>query len=191
MLRLNTILELAKTFSAKSEKDDDKAEIVRAHIKFSAMSVDRDSVDELIGSVPVGWTTHVLFDDMGVPIAPLTLSLDGIALRVTGTIAGANDQAKLPLMQADLTDITITLVKLGALVSGSLAWNAKGDEVEDVTDLLGKTCKITADVFGDSQGDLLRDSARQFVKTMGAMGGGTLKGDGIDVTIPDTSGATA
>lgn len=185
MLTLNTILELGKTFSAKSEKDDDKTDIVRAHIKFTAMAVDRDSCDELIGTVPVGWTTSYLFDDMGVPVAPLTLSLDGLALRVSGVIAGANDQAKLALVQADLTDITITLVKLGALVSGALAWTAKGDEVEDVTDLLGKTCKVEVSVFGDEQQDLLRDAARRFVDNAKRMGGVTISdSNGMKIEIP-------
>lgn len=186
MINLDTVLELGKTFSAKSEKDDDKHEIVRAHVKFTALAVDRDTCDELIGTVPLGWTSSVLFDGMGAPIARLTLSLDDRQLKVTGSIRGANDEGSLPLMQAALTDIEITLVKLGAWVSGSLAWQAKGDEVEDVTDLLGKTCKAIWRITSEEQQDMLRSA----VANIARRGGATItSSSGDSVTIPDRSGA--
>lgn len=160
MLKLDTILDLGRSMSVKREKDDDDSEIVSATLKFTGLAVNRDSIDELMGSVDIGWSSHSLFDEQGAPIRMLTLSLDGTQLSVTGTISGANGQPRLPLMQAQLTAINVTLGNLGGTVSGTLSWKAKGDEVEDVSDLLGKTCKAVFDIRDGQQADMLRQTLR-------------------------------
>lgn len=160
MLKLDTILDLGRSMSVKREKGDDDSEIVSATLKFTGLAIDRDSIDELMGSVSIGWSTDSLFDEQGAPIRPLTFSLDGTELSVTGVISGANGQPRLSLIQANLSAVNITLANLGGSVAGTLSWKARGDEVEDIADMLGKTCKAVVTIQDGQQRDLLRETLR-------------------------------
>lgn len=153
MIKLDTVLELGKSLAVKATKDDTKQRIVIASVKFAGLSVDRDAIDELIGK-PVGWCSRVLFDDQGAPVGHYSLGVLGRLWRISGSIAGGHREGSLPLLQAELTDLTLSLVPLGAVAEGTLTWASRGDEAEDVNDLLGNTCKAVWEITDAGQDDL-------------------------------------
>ena len=153
MIQINSVLELGKSLAVKATKDDSKQRIVIATVKFAALPVDRDTIDELIGK-PVGWCRGVLFDEQGAPVGHYSLGVLGRFWRVSGSIAGGHREGKLPLLQAELTDLTLSLVPLGAVAEGTLTWACRGDEADDVNDLLGNTCKAAWEIHDAGQEDL-------------------------------------
>lgn len=160
MIHLKSAATLAKSFSVKREKGDDDTERVIAHLKLSDCLVDRDQLDELVG-LPVGWSTGALFDDLGAPLARLTLGLGPRDLLFTGTIAGGHKSTdpRLKLRDAEIGGITLELTKLGALLACSLSWIAEGDEVDDIADMLGAICAVEAVISGSGQLDMLEGVA--------------------------------
>ena len=184
MIRITSTATLAKSFSVKREKTDDESEHVVAHLKISDCLVDRDQLDEIIG-LPVGWSTGALFDDLGAPLARLTLGLARRELRLSGVIKGGEKSTdpKLKLKDAAVDGITLELTKLGALLSCQLSWTAEGDEVDDIADLLGQLCAASLVLEDGGQADLVdaaRDLQRQANKT------GTV----TTITGPDGQSAT-
>lgn len=153
MLNIETVCEVGKGLTVKREKSEDD-DIVRCHLKFSGCEVEREAIDQLLG-LPVG-LVQSFFDDLGAPLAKLELAAPGRELGATGRIIGAKPREVLTLgADCELTDIEVALKELGGLLSGTLTWTARGDEVEDVTDLLGRTCKVHATII-EPQGDLLK-----------------------------------
>lgn len=146
-----TICQLAKSLKTGIVKDN-SIETVECELKFSALPVPRDVMDELIG-FPVGWSAAALYDDQGAPFRVVSIGVAMRPLRVTGRICGPDGKPTLALLQAELSGLSFGLVNLGAVVDGKLAWPAKGDEVEDVMELLGKTCRVEWEVTvgGDTQ----------------------------------------
>lgn len=153
MIKINTVLEMGKSLTVKSSKDDAKQRVVVASVKFAGLSVDRDTIDELIGK-PVGWCSTVLFDEMGAPAGHYSLGVLGRMWRISGSIAGGHRESCLPLLQAELTDLSLSLVPFGAVAEGTLTWASRGDEVEDIHDLLGNTCNAIWEVTDGGQEDL-------------------------------------
>lgn len=158
MIKLDTVLELGKSLTVKSTKDSAKQRVIIASVKFAALCVDRDTIDELMRK-PVGWCRSVLFDDQGAPIGHYSVGILGRAWRVSGSIAGGHREGTLPLLQAELTDLTLSLIALGAVAEGTLTWAARGDEAEDVNDLLGNTCKVVWEITDGEQGDLFQPNS--------------------------------
>lgn len=154
MIEISSTCALGKGLSVKREKAGDDGERVIAHLKFAEMFVGRDVIDDLCRR-PIGWAQSTLFDDQGAPLALLELGLPANEWSVQGAIAGPGGEPRLALVGATLTGVVIALTQLGGLVSGSLSWEARGDEVEDVTDLLGKEVKIEIDLNNGGQQDLL------------------------------------
>lgn len=159
MIQINSILEISKSFSAKATKDDAGVATTIAQIKFSGLPVDRDCIDELLG-MPVDWCRGALFDEQGAPLKRFGVSVYGRSLRVSGTICGPRRTPSLPLLQAELTDAALTLVPLGGVLDGTLTWGARGDEVSDVSDLLGKTCAAVWEVTDSGQGDMFDSTSK-------------------------------
>lgn len=153
MITLNSICELSKTLSTKVEKSEAGVEVVNCALKFSGVSVDRDTLDELLG-MPIGWCQDKFFDEAGTPVRTLSIGMHGRELAVSGTIRGVKAEQSLRLLQADLTDIRFSLVNLGAVFEGKLTWLARGDEVEDVMLLLGKTCGVSWEIHDTGQQDM-------------------------------------
>ena len=73
-IHLKSTCEVAKTFSVKREKQGDDSEIVVAHLKIADCLIDRYQLDELCGQA-IGWSTGALYDDLGAPLARVTLTL--------------------------------------------------------------------------------------------------------------------
>lgn len=168
MQKLDTICQLAKSLKTAVAKGDSGAEVVTCEIKFSALPIPREMMDELLG-LPVGWSQKCVFDDQGAPLRLLSISSAGRALRVTGKIAGPKGHPALVLLQAELTDVALSLVTLGAVCEGKLTWTARGDEVEDVAELLGKTCTAVWQITDGEQDDLFdahRGASRETVNTI-------------------------
>ncbi len=158
---INATCEVAKSFSVKREKRDDDTEAVIAHLKIAELLLDRDQVDEIVG-LPIGWSSQSLFDEFGAPLVNMALVLGRKDLTLSGVIRGGKDDEsgpRLTLRDAEVSGITLDLTKLGALLSCGLAWEAAGDEVDDIADMLGKLCAIEAQLSDGGQGDLLRSAA--------------------------------
>ncbi len=153
MIKIDTVLELGKSLAVKATKDDTKARIVIASVKFAGLPVDRDVIDEFMRK-PVGWCSAVLFDEQGAPVGHYSIGVLGRRWRVSGSIAGGHREGTLPLLQAELTDLSLSLVPLGAVAEGTLTWGCRGDEADDVNDLLGNTCKARWEVTDGGQDDL-------------------------------------
>lgn len=137
MIRIDSVLELGKSLSIKSTKDDAKQRVVIASVKFAGLPIDRPTLDELIGK-PIGWCNTVLYDEMGAPVGHYSLGVLGRMWRVSGSIAGGHREGSLPLLQAE----------------GTLTWASRGDEAEDIHDLLGNTCKAVWEITDGGQEDL-------------------------------------
>ena len=155
-IKLSATCDVAKSFAVKREKQADDTETVVAHLKISDVLVDRDQLDELCAQ-PIGWSQAALFDEFGAPLLHATLELHRVEWRLSGVIRGGDTKAspRLTLKDADVTALTLELTKHGALMACALSWQAAGDEVDDVADLLGKTCAIECVLTDGGQGDLL------------------------------------
>lgn len=156
-IHLSTVCRLAKTFSVKREKVDDDTEVVIAHLKIGETFIDREQVDELLRQ-PIGWSAEALFDELGAPRARLTLTLGGLCqLTYTGVINGGKKPTDplLKLKEAAIDGVSIELTKLGALLSCQLSWEAAGDEVDDIADMLGLICNVDGVIEDGGQKDLL------------------------------------
>lgn len=163
MIKLDTILELGKSLAVKATKDDAKQRTVIASVKFVGLPIDRDTIDELIGK-PVGWCSQVLFDEQGAPVGHYSLGVLGRMWRVSGSIAGGHREGSLPLLQAELTDLRLSLVPLGAVAEGTLTWASRGDESSDVHDLLGNTCKAVWEITDGGQEDMFNPRSANAAK---------------------------
>lgn len=158
VLNIETVCEIGKGLSVKREKSDKGEDIVRCHLKFSECAVKREAIDQLLG-LPEG-IVQSFFDDLGAPLAKMILGAPGRELHATGRILGVKPREVLTLgSDCQLTEIEVALKELGGLLSGTLTWSARGDEVEDVTDLLGRTCKVHATII-EPQGDLLKQDRK-------------------------------
>lgn len=154
MIDIKTFAKLAKSLAVKREKDADDDTVVACHLKFSEMFVEREVFDELCRQ-PIGWH-HAFYDDFGAPVGALEVSLPGRAWQVTGKItAGPQRAEQLSLLEAQLTGVSLELTKLGVLVSGAVSWKARGDEVEDLTELLGGLVSVEWRLTDGAQADLV------------------------------------
>src|SRR5438105_1650289 len=158
MIKLDTVLELGKALAVKATKDDAKARAVIAMVKFTGLPIDRDTIDELMRK-PGGWCQKVLFDELGAPIGHYSIGVLGRSWRVSGSIAGGHREGTLPLLQAELTDLTFSLVPLGAVAEGTLTWASRGDEADDANDLLGNTCRAVWEITDGGQEDLFNPTS--------------------------------
>lgn len=166
MIEIKSVAQLAKSLSVKREKDAADDTVVVCHLKFADLFVEREVVDELCKQ-PLGWH-QAFYDDLGAPVGALELSLHGRAWSVTGVIkAGPNRPAQLSLLEASLSKVALELAKLGALVSGAVSWTARGDEVEDLTELLGGLVAVEWRLTDGRQADLLAPNpATEFCRSM-------------------------
>lgn len=153
MIKVDTVCDVSKTFAAKATKDESGAPTTVAHIKFSNLQIDRDTIDEILGE-DIGWCSKTLFDAHGAPRRRYGITVFGRTLRVSGSISGPKAESSLPLLQAELTEGYLTLIPLGAMFEGKLTWAARGDEVSDVNDLLGKTCSANWEITDGDQADM-------------------------------------
>lgn len=159
MIKIDTICNIAKTFTAKAETDESGAPTTTAKVKFSDLQISIDTVDELLGEA-VGWARATLYDPQGAPRRRYGITVFGRSSRVSGGISGPKGQPTLALLQAELTDVYLTLIPLGAMVEGTLTWGARGNEVEDVADLLGRTCSAKWEITDGEQADMFAPTSR-------------------------------
>lgn len=155
MIKIQTTLTLAKSMTAKSVKDDSGQMVTVALVKFADMQIDREMLDELLG-MPIGWCRGALYDEQGAPLRRFGVSVYGRTLRVSGAIKGTRNEGTLALLQAELDDCDARCVPLGALIDGRLTWAARGDEVEVISELLGKECLAEWEITDDGTDDMFR-----------------------------------
>lgn len=160
MIQINSIAELGRSLSVKREKGEDDVEVVTAKVQLTGLYIDRYVMDEILGK-PVGWSTMHLYDDLGAPTVAVALDLLRAEWTVTGGITGASavngaetKAARLSVSQGTLHGVALTLDALGAKLSGSLSWKARGDEVEDLSDLLGRTVRVDVGLDNGGQRDM-------------------------------------
>lgn len=163
MIKIDTICNVGKSLTAKATKDESGAPTTVAQMKFSDLQVDRDTVDELLGE-PIGWCQKALYDEQGAPRKRYGITVYGRQLRVSGVITGPKATPALSLLQAELTDTYLTLIPLGAMLEGKLTWSARGDEVEDVSDLLGRTCTARWEITDGDQADMFSPTSSAAAK---------------------------
>lgn len=145
----STLALIGKSFAVKLEKAPDKSEINVAHLKFSGLYLQREQIDQLLQR-DVGWAQRCFFDELGDPTLMLQIAVPALEVTVTGMVLGRGE-ARLKLMQAELSSVTLTLCRLGAQMAGELAWVAAGDEVSDVDDLLGREVLIEWEIHDGAQ----------------------------------------
>lgn len=158
MINIDSVLTLAKSFTTKVAKDESGLAVTLVTLKFTGLQIARDVLDELLG-MPVGWCSGALFDEQGAPLRRFGIRVYGHSHRASGTIKGTKPSESLKLLQADLEDIDGAVIPLGAIIEGSLTWAARGDEVEDLSPLLGKACTAKWEITTEESGDLFRQSA--------------------------------
>lgn len=157
-MNLSTILAVGKGLAIKREKADDDSEQTFAHLKFTDLQVKREEVTNLCAQ-RAGWCETSFFDELGAPLGKWTLVLHETAFTVTGHISGPGGKDKMNLVEATLDSIEVTFTKLGAVVSGQLAWKIAGDEAGDAEPLLGRECLAVWVLEDGGQQDMLRDRA--------------------------------
>lgn len=163
MIKIQTILALAKSMTAKSVKDDSNQFVTVAMVKFADLKIDRDMLDELMGT-PIGWCRSTLYDEQGAPLRRFGVQVFGRSLRVSGTVKGGRNEGTLALLQAELDECEARCVPLGALVDGRLTWAARGDEVEVISDLLGKECLVEWEITDADTEDMFRSQSKAAAK---------------------------
>ncbi len=146
---VDSIAEIGKSLAAKREKRDDaagdKQEIITCTLKLTELQITREHVDQLCGAL----MGARLWGDDGIPVVHCEIALTNPGrVEFTGHIGGK--EARLPLMQAQVRDIVVTPCAMAALMACTLRWEARGDEVEDITDVLGRLCNIEG-AFSDGQ----------------------------------------
>lgn len=149
-LKISTECTLGKKMQTAREKSGGlEDEIVTCTIKVRAVRVDRDSMDELAG-LPIGCTA-MLFNELGAPFQHMSFLLPKRVLLGTGTIehqreSGAVSAAlKLKDALVDSLRFNLDMPEEGgptAMLSFDVHWRAAGDEVEDVSDLLSRACRM-------------------------------------------------
>lgn len=152
--KIESTAMISKSLSVKREKGE-TTDAVIARLKFADLIIDRETIDVLCGQ-PDGWAASCLFDEQGAPLGHWTLALPALTLRVSGSIRGVKPAERLTLGAGAIEGIELTLDKLGALVSGTLAWQVAGDELEDVEPLPGRECGVSWVVSDSGQQDMLR-----------------------------------
>lgn len=158
MLNVDSILNLSKGFNTKRKKEGD-ADTVFCTLKFDECQIQCDAGDELLG-MPIGWLEATHYDAQGAPLRPFTLSNKRSEFQVNAVIRGTKDtEGKLSLTAAVLTDVEIRLGENWVYLAGVLSWEARGDEVEDLALLLGKTCGIKGEIDWSKQEELLPRAA--------------------------------
>lgn len=157
MIELISTGTLSKSLAVKRETRDDKSEVVVCTLGLADVFVDRDQLDELLG-MAVGWSTGALYDEGGAPRVPMALTPHRGEWTASGVISeGIKPRAaSIKINTAEVSALALDLTKLGALAALKLTWDAVGDEVEDLTDLLGRECRVTLAFTDGGQQDLLR-----------------------------------
>lgn len=179
-IHLKTVATLSKSLAVKREKTGEDTEAVVAHLKFGECVIDRDQLDELLGQ-PIGWSTASLYDDLGAPLARITLALNASNWSASGLVRGGDKigDPPLKLKDAEIDSIALELAPLGALLSAQLSWMAEGDEVDDIADMLGKIVTFDLVLSNGGQGDLLAPMNR--LQTLADR-------DGTSMTMTDSDG---
>ncbi|HBY59195.1 MAG TPA: hypothetical protein DEH78_05200, partial [Solibacterales bacterium] len=116
-----------------------------------------------IAGAPTSRWADGLYNELGAPVVAATLLLPD-HLVVEGIVTAGGPQLDAPVLpktrpqfrmpRAVMLNVRATLLPLVAEVTAILEWVARGDEIDDVRELLGK--EVTFDlVAADVQGDLL------------------------------------
>lgn len=172
---LKSIATIGKSLTIKREKDSNDVEIVVAHLKFSGAFLQRDQIDELC-QLERGWAQSCLFWEDGLPRGHMSIDLLKFSGSVTGSIG--DSKAKIMLANAELTDVSFTLTKLGASLDGHLAWPIAGDEASDVESLLGQECEIHWLIVGPEQSDWVTSLAKKGINVSVSVGGANVATSG-------------
>jgi hypothetical protein len=165
--KLDTVCTLAKAFTTKLVKGEGGQDVTTCEMKFAGMPVNRDHMDPLLG-MPFGWSALALFDEQGAPLARLSIGTFRRPMRMTGVLEGPRGEPRLAILQAELSDIEIGLSNIGGILDGKLTWKARGDEVEDASELLGKLCRAEFEVTDGDQADMFERN-RKLMETSGAI----------------------
>ena len=162
-IEVNTVCEIAKSFSVKRRKNAGTVETV-AVLKFAGVFIDREYSDEMLG-LPIQ-ATALLYDEGGAPVSVITIGRKHIVYQFAGVITGnVNKDEQLKLAKdTEVCKCELQLAPNGAFLSGQLLWKVRGDETEDLEPLLGQTCMLNGlivlpeqiDAFAQAKGEVDR-----------------------------------
>ncbi len=162
-IEVNTTCEVAKSFAVKRRKNGGTLQTVAA-LKFSQVFIDREYSDEMLG-LPIA-ATALLYGEDGLPVSVITIGRKHIVYQFAGVITGnrnKDEQIKLA-KDTEVAKCELQLAPNGALLTGILLWQVRGDEVEDLEPLLGQTCVLNGlivlpeqiDAFSQAKGEVDR-----------------------------------
>jgi hypothetical protein len=154
VLKIDSVCKLGKTIKATSKKDAKGVPTTIASIKFSELKIlGIAGVNQLLGEKD-GWAQTALYDDQGIPRKRFGISVYGRLHRVSGGLNGPKPNQALVLLQADLEEVWLQLTPSGALAEGMLTWAARGDEIEDVSEILGTLVRAVWEITDGGQDDM-------------------------------------
>jgi len=176
---IESVAFIGKGFTQKREKKPDDTEAVFGHLKFNDCVVTREIIDEIF-MLPIGWTQASLYDDHGLPLVRMDLSLPIFECMLTGVIGGINPEDTLKIANAKLTGVGLILGKMGAKLSGEIIWEIAGDESADLIPLQGNECRVNWVLQHQEQPDMFKTAASQLVNSVP-------RGSSVTITSGDTS----
>lgn len=140
-IEVNNTIEVASSFSVKLRRHEDDIDSY-ARLKFTEHFIDREYSDEMLG-LPIH-ATALLYGEDGIPVTKITIGRKHIVYLFAGAITGNKNRNEQIALTGDtqIEKAELQLVENGALLSAQLVWKVKGDEVELLKPLLGKTCII-------------------------------------------------
>lgn len=155
----NCVAKIAKGFTQRREKKPDDTEAVIGHLKFSGCLIDRETIDEICG-MPLGWSQGALFDEFGAPFVWGNLDHWRFECDLTGTITGIKPTESLTIANAKLSNIVLAFDKMGAQLSGEIAWEIAGDESQELVPLQGNECRVVWVLQDSGQQDLVKQAQK-------------------------------
>lgn len=157
-LNIESNCKLGKAFTAKLEKQaDDKPQLVTGNLKFTEAMVTREQIDWLL-SQPTGWC-NCLYDELGAPLLRAKIHRPKAKWLAQGELTGPDGDPQFNLVDATLSHVAVVLANKSGELSGSLSWNAVGDEVDDLQGMLGHLVTLRLTLSGSGQRDLYDDPA--------------------------------
>lgn len=131
---------VGKAMSTKRIKQGDSDQTV-CEIKVQ-MSVNRREFEQLAG-FPERFADH-FYADTGLPVAPISILMLKRELECRGALHRGEQQthANLHLERATATDLRFVLEPNSAVFICALKWLAAGDEVDEISGLLGCPCEV-------------------------------------------------
>lgn len=142
MFKLSARCEPIEKAGIGKLKTPDGNKVVGRQIKLTVALFDLEAIENLLG-LPIGLASR-LFDDQQSPYSVLEIAPKCRIFTVTGDLHGSKASERLPLEDAWLSHIKLTLVDGGALMRCRITWDRSDDVRKTIETLYEQT--VTLDV---------------------------------------------